>query len=86
MNEQDANKKPAPREGRVVLAQVVKSVNTGDCHSSGICSLVYKPYGSESRPGQPKAPVIIIVTGGWFVKAGDGGGALCDLTPASDPG
>ena len=26
------NKKPVPRKGRVVLAQVVKSVNTGGCH------------------------------------------------------
>ena len=58
-----AIKKPVPREGRVVLAQVVKLVNAGDCHSSGICSQVYKPYGFESRPGQSKAPMIIIVTG-----------------------
>ena len=45
------NKKPAPREGRVVLAQVVKLVNTGGCHPPGICSKTYKPYGFESRPG-----------------------------------
>ena len=31
-------KKPVPREGRVVFAQVVKLVNTGDCHSPGLCS------------------------------------------------
>ena len=45
------NKKPVPREGRVVLAQVVKLVNAGDCHSSGICSHSYKPCGFESRSG-----------------------------------
>ena len=28
-----------------------------------ICSTAYKPYGFESRPGQPKAPSIIIVHG-----------------------
>ena len=69
LNEQDANKKPAPRRERVVLTQVVKLVNTGGCHPPGICSITYKPCGFESRPGYPKAPVIIIVTGGWFVKA-----------------
>ena len=68
LNEQDANKKPAPRRGRVVLTQVVKLVNTGDCHSPGLCSKRYKPYGFEPRPGQPKAPVIIIVNGFWLVN------------------
>ena len=29
-------KKPVPREGRVTSAQVVKLVNTGDCHSPGM--------------------------------------------------
>ena len=28
----------------------------------------YKPYGFESRPGQPKAPAVIIVNGLWLVN------------------
>ena len=62
------NKKPVPGWGRVVLAQVVKLVNTGGCQPPGICSQTYKPYGFESRPGQPKAPSIIIVNGLGFVN------------------
>ena len=47
-------KKPVPRKGRVVFARVVKLVNTGDCHSPGLCSQTYMPYGFEARPRQPK--------------------------------
>ncbi len=56
-------KKPVPREGRVVFARVVKLVNTGDCHSPGLCSKSYMPYGFEARPGQPK--VMSLSYMGW---------------------
>ena len=47
-------KKPVPREGRVISAQVVKLVNTGDCHSPGLCSKSYTPYGFEPRLGHQR--------------------------------
>ena len=56
-------KKPVPREGRVVFARVVKLVNTGDCHSPGLCSKSYMPYGFEARPGQPKVMPVSYMDG-----------------------
>ena len=53
-------KKPVPREGRVVFAQVVKLVNTGDCHSPGLCSDNLHALRVRSPSWAAKGDVIVI--------------------------